>query len=213
MFWCLRLIALAVALCIQFSATGNAGNIVSNPDFMSGLSSWNETDWDPNGGRYIGPDGTISTMAGTGCSGAGCISVAKLYQSLSTTPGQDYTLAFDFNPGVGATTSNAELLVEWGGNTIATILGNGAGLADSWTRYVYTDLVATSSSTILLFAGRQDPTHIAITNLDVESSVPVPEPSSLTVVVGLLGVGLLANLRRRVDHRRSHRSVFKQQTW
>jgi hypothetical protein len=112
-----------------------------------------------------------------------------IYQDLATIAGARYDLSFAFSPRPGIPAIQNQLLVSWGGQTVAT-LGpvGGVGLENTvWTVYNYV-LTASSSTTRLEFADL-GPSDSFGTYIDAVSvSAVAPEPNSFA----LIGLGLVA---------------------
>jgi hypothetical protein len=180
-------------------------NIVQNPGFETG----DFTDWTINPGGtnpWIIRSGSNAFQgnffAGTGCIGAPCITgtpsqQAFLTQTLFTTPGQSYTITFEFSAN-GNTGAN-EFAVLWNGTTVLD-LGPGGTLGPVGTLNTYIlysvpkAVVATSTTSTLTFLGREDDGYDAIDNVVVD---PTPEPATALVGMGLLPLALYARRRRR----------------
>jgi len=191
-----------VALC--FTPQAHA-NIVQNPGFETG----DFTDWTINPGGAnpwvirSGLNAYQGTFfAGTGCVGAPCITgtpveQATLSQTLFTTPGQSYTISFEFstnaNPGA------AEFLVQWNGTTVLDLGPGGTlgpvGTLNTYVLYSVPKVVATSNSSTLTFIGRQDTGYDAIDNIVVDP-VDTPEPATALLGLGLLPIMIYARRYR-----------------
>jgi hypothetical protein len=160
---------LLTALVLASSTMGSAQNIVANYNF-TGTAPWATTQTSDN---Y--PWGWGDGFASTGCVGSSCITggpgqLADLFQDLTTVDGATYTLSFLYNSGSGATTELEALF----GSTVAIDLVNQDG---SYVTYNIPGLVATSSTTVLDFLGRQDPGFNYLTDVSVVETAPpsVPE--------------------------------------
>jgi hypothetical protein len=157
-------------------------NLVTNGDFSAGDAGWT-TNWN------INADTASTQCVGSGCITGGITSGSYLYQDISTTPGTAYTLSFDFEAFGG---NPMELQVLFG-NTVAADFLNAGSIAP--TTFTFSNLVANSGTTRLLFLGRNDPGVNLLNNVDVEGSA-VPEPGTLALV-GTAVLGLAGMARRR----------------
>lgn len=192
--------SLFLALAFTSVKSAHATSIVNNGSFQTGdFTGWTAN---PNSSFPWQVEGAPGNFfADTGCVGQECITgttsqQAYLYQDLTTTAGNSYTLGFTFsNEG---TPSELEVLF---GSTVAIDLlnVNTGGSVD----YSVNGLVASSSITRLEFLGREDPSFMSVTNISVTdngpaSTSPIPEPGT----VGMVGtgvLGLLGAVRRKLS--------------
>jgi len=129
------------------------------------------------------------TLANTGLQAidlAGSPGRGTIFQTLATSPGTSYTLAFALSSNGGAITDG--VTVRWGGVEVATL---GSPSQGTWTSFSY-DLPATSGATLLEFVGNVD--GVAGTFLDTVSVEVVPAPGAL--VLGLLAAPVALRRRR-----------------
>jgi hypothetical protein len=117
-----------------------------------------------------------------------------LSQILPTTPGGEYTLTYWLQNDGG--TPN-DFSASWNGSRLpGSVLSNADGF--DYTQYVFTDLVATSPSTLLGFAFEQTP---AYWHLDDVAVNPVPEPSSAPILLSIFVGSACGRMIRRSDIR------------
>lgn len=204
-------------LALALASTAFGGSIVINGDFETGdFTGWTTSVIDTGPAWYINlTPHTGSYAAATACVGNSCIygttaQQAALWQTLPTITGDSYTLSFWYNPGyAGSSGQVEELLVQWGGTGVIDLVqfGSGGGATQGlqaqalqltpttpgigYNQYIVTGLTATSTSTVLNFLGRQDP---SVDNLDdiivTDTTGTVPEPASyLLAAAGLLALG------------------------
>jgi hypothetical protein len=205
-----------VLLCgIAFALLARSGpsNLVQNGSFSTddftswtthnctvgcAFGSWMVTASLPSDPGTHPPGG--SEAATTGCnSGAtpACndpVSGTTFSQTLTTAPGQTYTLGFYFDGGGSAATGPAELEVLWNGSPVpgGTIVNPASS---TWTIYTFT-VTATGSSTVLEFTGKQNPGQLYVTGISVTAtSGPPATPIPGTLLLAIVGVAGLALYR------------------
>jgi hypothetical protein len=195
-----RTIAFALFLCA--SSLYALPNLVTNGSFASGLTGWSShtcgsceaSGWDA--GSTQSDSGTMPSApneAEDACVGATCNDPANgdwISQTLTTAPGQSYTLSFYYDPGDGGTN---ELTALWNGSVVSggTILNATDG---TWQLYTF-NVTATGASTVLEFTGRQDPDELHLTGISVVAAgaapPTTPAPRSLSLLlIGLAGVAI-----------------------
>src|SRR5262249_9136123 len=145
----IRSLVLVGLATVFLGASASAQNLVSNPNFSSGLTGWtthtcgscsaagwNTTSSAPNdpGTKPV----SLTSAALTACVSALCndpVLGDTLSQTLTTIPGQSYTLSFYYDPGVGGSTT--ELDVYWNG---ALVTGGQIinSPASTWITKIYT---------------------------------------------------------------------------
>ena len=173
----------------------HAANIVTNGDFSTGdLTGWTSNQ------SVLFPWFSTGSWAQTGCVDDTCITgtpsqQSYLEQTLTTVAGDRYTLNFDY----ASKGTPSELKVLFGGVTVWDLVNLDTN--NAFVSVGYSGLVATSSSTVLEFLGRNEPSFIAITNVSVvdngpTGNSPIPEPGTLVMVgSGLLSLAGLAKRR------------------
>ena len=189
----------AAALLIASSGAANAAtNLVTNGSFETGdFSGWtqsgNTTANFVAGSFLFGlviptpADGNYQALVGPG------YTPGYLSQTLATTVGKTYELSFDLANLAGASSANFAATI--GGETLYS--------RTSAPVFPYTeikeDFTATSNSTVLNFAFRQDPSYWALDNVQVTAvSSPVPETSTWAMMlVGFAGLGFAGYRRNK----------------
>jgi hypothetical protein len=207
----LRCGALFLAVCLY--ALPSEANLVQNPAFEANgavTPGGTITSWTSVAGGAVNPGwgvGDFSVHSGSWAAYAGCFTTGCLdpvngtiiSQALATTSGNTYTLTFWYDSQVQGTTSSSgqnytDLDVYWDGSLVASFPNEAPG----YTQHTLTGLVATSSSTVLQFNGRNDPSYGFLDDVDVQpqETIPLLGGAGRTVLVlGLLALGL-AVLRR-----------------
>lgn len=176
------LVAVALIFVLGIGAPAAFANLVTNGSFeTSDFSGWTVSGLEEvvTGSFYVysgAEDGAWYSVWGN-VGGDGSIS-----QTFADTVGQHYTFSFWFN-SVGD--SPSDFSASWNSNVLYSQANPSTGGA--WTLFSF-DVVGTGSDTIT-FAGRDDPSWMALDNISVEPSGPTttPEPASLL----LLGTGVL----------------------
>ena len=121
-----------------------------------------------------------------------------LSQTLTTTPGAMYTVAFylaqDTTPGTGEPPNSNEVIVSFNGATLATLTDLPV---EGYTFYSYTGLATSISTELSLTLGND----LGETLLDdVSVSLPTPEPSTWALMgAGLLGLEFAARRKAAYD--------------
>jgi hypothetical protein len=185
------LVPVLVAAVLGLTSMAHA-NLITNPGFETGdFTGWTQfgnvgftfVDGSPHSGSsaaWLGPVGSLGFLS----------------QTLATTPGVRYNLSF-FLQSDGATPNQFQ--VTWNGSVSfdQTNLaafgyreGNFLGLTDG----PFLNLLATSTTTPLVFAFRNDPGFFQLDDVVVNAT---PEPTTLILLgTTIAGIGL-ARLRRR----------------
>jgi hypothetical protein len=172
---------LIIAVFISAAVSAYA-NLVVNPGFETGdFTGWGGdmngmfvAPGDPHSGMYnaymgaVGTDGTLS-------------------QNIPTVIGQAYRVDFWLlNPTGGPNDFSAS----FAGLTFYSVTNAGSF---PYTDEISGDIVATSTSSLLLFSARQD---VSDWNMDDVTVIAVPEPGTLGLIA-LGALGLVATSRRR----------------
>jgi hypothetical protein len=176
------LFGLAFAVAVTFSTPGSA-ELVVNGGFETGnFSGW--TGGFPD--NFVAAGDTALVHSGQFGVGFGAVgSLSDLSQTLTTIPGQTYTISFWLNSnGVPPD----EVKLSWGG---VTIFDQSNIPANGWTEYSFLES-AVSSSTLIDFGLRQDSSYSGLDDISVNAVSAVPEPSTWAMLLlGFAGVALL----------------------
>jgi len=198
----MRLRHLQIVLLVCCAVTpAAAANIVTNPGFESGLTGWTATpDW--GSGNFAVHTGLLEAY--TPCVGVSCISVptSELYQDLTTVPGQTYDLSFWFRfQGPSSPVGPNELQTYAGGTLVSDLVNqpNNGGVYQQ----AFTTFVASSSTTLLQFDGRNDPSYLIIDDVCVDTpggacvqAQSTREPASGFLLLAGIGIALLSRAYR-----------------
>jgi hypothetical protein len=196
--WSFALLVLVCAAALPLSAGSLApcdsqpGNLVANCGFETGdFSGWT------TGGNF-GATGVASDFyaysganSGTYFAYLGPVgSDGILSQTLTTNPGDSYTVSF-YLDAVGDGTS--DFSAYWNTDVLMSVGNPNTG--DVWTQYLFT-VTGTGSDTIQLNF-RDDPAYIALDDVVVlDAGTAIPEPGSLGLLISGLAVVILARRRR-----------------
>jgi hypothetical protein len=114
-----------------------------------------------------------------------------LSQTLATQVGQTYTV--DFWLAHDDSDSGNDFSASFGGTTLLSLVNTNSF---GYTEYTF-NATATGSSTVLSFAGRENPAWYDLDNVSVNGTA-TPEPSSyfLVLMIGLAGMFVVARRRQ-----------------
>ena len=185
-----------IFLLTVLSTACMATNLILNPGFESGTTSWTASIFALD--TSVVHSGTNAMR--TGCVGTGCVSTlgagAYVSQTLATLAGQNYDLSFWVSENDVAP---SEVTVFWNGTMVADMLNPANNTSPSFVQISLTNLLATSSSTVFEVHGRQDPGRMYFDDFFADAT-PTPEPATLAIAG--LGLAALGIFRRRSKSRR-----------
>jgi len=181
--------AIALLVAGLFAAGVANANLIANGGFETGSTGgippagWSST----NGGgavtRASGFNGIAAHSGGQFASFGQAINLGTIEQAIATTVGASYDLSFWYYSDGG--TPN-EFRVRWGGLTVFDVVNDPL---HGWIQYSFTE-TATSTTTLVSFDGRNDPTYLYLDNVSVSALSAVPEPATLALLgLGLFGLG------------------------
>jgi hypothetical protein len=185
----MRLCSLFAGTVIAFRLSARAQNIVQDPGFESDTSGFTNAPNSLSGNDWQVTSGTsyVADFAQDAHSGNNYVEIAPdgdtstIQQTLTTQSGTDYDLSFYYEVIVTDPTT-----INFGGTT-ETISDD---TTNGWVPASYTDLSATSSSTVLSFTTANEGVFI-----DDVSVTAVPEPASLGLMA-IAGIALMARRRK-----------------
>jgi hypothetical protein len=176
----------------------HAATLTTNGGFETGdLTGWNQ---DAGGAALV----FCNNVRFTANSGSCAVSLTYsgfeiLSQTITTTPGASYDFDFWLQQTAGETAPE-NFTATWDGNTVLSILSQSGPM--SYTHEVFTNLVATGTTTKISFSGNGDLLERwVIDDVNVAASAaPTPEPATigeLSAVLPLFGAFWLRSRARR----------------
>ena len=113
----------------------------------------------------------------------------SLSQTITTTPGDSYTISFHLNI---VDNTNQGFIVDFGASQLLNLLNNGTSGPQTF------DVLASGASTTLDFMGYNVPGNTLLTDVSVTQDVATPLPAALPLfATGIGGLGLLGWRRKR----------------
>ncbi len=190
-----RTVFASLTLLLAAASVSAAPNIVANGDFETGPAPF-VTSWVTSADIFtqrVDPDssGSASPHSGLVYTDGSTGTLGLLSQSLATLPGAKYTLAFDlYRLVTGGNSPDNEAKI-WFGSTVVMDQTN---TSQDWTRYSFSNLSASGTSTLLQFGLRSDGSgdYPGLDNVSVIMTA-VPEPS----IALMLAAGLILIARQR----------------
>jgi Carbohydrate binding domain/PEP-CTERM motif len=189
--------SIAAILSLVLTAPASAGgNLVVNGDFETGdFTGWTLTG--NLGDLYVG-NSPNAPHSGSFAAELGEVgSPGFMAQDLATTPGGTYTLSFWLIGTASAGPPNL-FSASFGGTTLLDLVNYQS--PTTYTEFVYSGLVASSSSTTLQFGFQQNPSYAALDDVSVvqTGTTAIPEPSSLglAAIAVVSGIGYWGRRRR-----------------
>jgi len=192
-------LALGVAgALLPVGGAASAAQLVANPNFDLDTPPRNTApvDWTltpaPSGATFfVGPGPLFGAFSPPNSANFGATRAFDdvLSQTLNTVPGATYTISFE----LAHTSSNTanDFSATFGGLPLLSLTNSGSF---PYTLFTFLD-VATSSSTVLSFAGRENPAWYDLDNVSVTG--PVPEPATWAMLIlGVAMIGFVARRRR-----------------
>ena len=170
---------LTVAATLAVTGLSASANLVTNGDFEAGDLGWNQGNFTTTSFNGFVPFGNIALFGG--CVGQLC----STNQTISTVFGQTYV--FEFEYGSDGNTPN-ETMALFGGQLVFHTVNDTLNTRPGYVHQSFL-VTATSTSTVIDFRIRNDPSYQSIDNVSVTAAV-IPEPASLALVgLGMAGIG------------------------
>ena len=170
--------ALAVALAVSGGAASAATELVTNGDFIGGLSGWNS----PGSATPVDWLGGVAVFD---------MNTDLLRQSISFTAGQQYLLSFQYS-----TSGAAGYGFQWDLNGAAEDTGGWENLLatnGAWMTKTYSFTADATGNSRLRFSGAGNKDAL----LDGVSITAVPEPETYAMMLAGLGaIGFMARRRQ-----------------
>lgn len=181
----IKAVVLVLAGLVLVGNAQAATELVVNGDFESNDLGWTV----PEYGVYFGGGPDFATgHSGLQAAQFASADAASLSQTLSTAVGSKYTLSFwlasDAQPSLAQ--------VFWGTQALTPI----ANVGSDWTQYVFSNLVASSGSTVLSFTGTESG-YLFLDDVSVATVAAVPEPATYAMLLAGIGMVGVAARRRR----------------
>ena len=184
---------------LSLAGAAQAANIVQNPNFDldspapgTAPEDWTLTQAASGSDFYVGL-GYYGAFSGPNAAnfGAAYESPDVLSQTLATTPGQTYTISFELALHSGHYDAFS---ASFGGTTLLSLVNDESDFGYTLETFTAT---ATSSSTLLSFAGRNTKGLWDLDNVSVTAD-GVPEPATWAMMlVGFGGLGAAMRSRRK----------------
>ena len=195
-------IAAILAAGSMFSLTGPASaNLVTNGNFdadsppvQTAPVGWTLTQAPSGTDFFVGSGPTFGAFSLPNSANFGATGAFDdtLSQVLSTIMGQTYTISFEL--AHDATNTANDFSATFGADQILSLTNSPEF---GYTLFTAT-AVASSNSTTLSFAGRENPAWFELDDVDVEGATAVPEPGSLAIFgAALFGLGMFSWRKRK----------------
>lgn len=171
---------LATTACF---ATSASAELITNGGFETGdLNGWTT-------GNFVTTNFDGYVTSGNYSLYMGCVGdLCSTSQTIATTAGASYTFSFDY--GSDGAQPN-EFIARFGGVDVFHTVNDPTNTRPGFMHESFT-VLASSTSTLVEFLGRNDPAYQALDNVSVVPAASVvPEPGALALLLaGLAGLGL-----------------------